>query len=103
MNNQGIIVTSPESEMIVAEFFKSHIQERSVIHVRSPGQEVQPPVSCIINSDILKQINLHTLFPKERPILLVDSSPKWIVTWELMVFFPTFHIASNFHKQIYIS
>lgn len=86
---------SPECETMVTEALKSFIETKSIVHITSPGMEADPPIPCLINSDVLKRVNLNRLFPTERPILLIDSSIKWSVTWQLMVFFPTFHIASK--------
>ena len=96
ISNRGIIVVSPETESAVVDSLKSFIDNKSIVHIQSPGTEVDPPVSCVMNSEVLRQVNLNKLFPTERPILLIDSSVKWTVTWQLLVFFPTFHIASRF-------
>ena len=85
---------SPEMEGMVVEALKAFIDSNSIVHVQTPGAEPEPPMCCVFNSDILKHLNLNKLFPTERPILLVDGSMRWSVTWQLMVFFPTFHIAS---------
>lgn len=92
--NRGVIICSPDMESLVVESLKTHLEQKSIVCVTSPGMEVEPPTPCIINSDVLKHVNLNRLFPTERPILLIDSSAKWAVTWQLMVFLPTFHIAS---------
>lgn len=91
IQNEGVIVVSSEAENAVAEALSQH----SIVHVQTPDQIPSPHVSCVISSEMLKVVDLNKLFPTERPILLIDSSPKWTTTWQLMVFLPTFHIASS--------
>lgn len=98
ISNRGIIIVTPEMESVVIDSLKSFIASNSIVHITSPGTEADPPISCVLNSETLKQVNLNKLFPTERPILLIDSSEKWTVTWQLLVFFPTFHIASKESK-----
>ena len=59
-------------------------------------EEVPPnPICCMLLVEHLQQANLNAVFPKERPLLIVDNSNEWDTTWQLMLYFPTFHIASR--------
>lgn len=68
---------------------------RKSCQICSCVEEVPPqPICCALLAEYLQQANLDAVFPKERPLLIVDNSPEWSATWQLMLFFPTFHIAS---------
>ena len=79
----------------VVDFMKENNLLNQCIVCDNKSCAVKHTTPCIIDSDTLQEMNLNNLFITERPILLIDCSSKWTATWQWLVFFPTFHIASR--------
>lgn len=97
----GLIVctTFEALEMVKKVVLDSPDLQKSC-QVCSCVESVSPyPVCCALLAEHLLQANLNAVFPKERPLLIVDNSPEWSTTWQLMMYLPTFHIASRDGKE----
>lgn len=96
MGNNGIVLAASP---IALNSVIRVIQERRDIPqyevYTGVGKEPVFPIACVIENSVLKKVDLNTLFPIERPILIVDNSDKWTVTWEWLSYLPTFHISSS--------
>ena len=95
MGNNGIVLAS--SPMTLNAVVRTMQQKRDVPSYEvctGYGKEPMFPMACVVENSVLKTVNLNALFPIERPILIIDDSVKWGVTWEWLAFLPTFHISS---------
>lgn len=100
VNQNGVVLTSDRVVMKeVVDFMRENNLLSQCIVCDNKSCAVKHTTPCIIDSDTLQEMNLNDLFITERPILLVDSSSKWTATWQWLVFFPTFHIASRWSVE----
>ena len=94
-NNGVIIATSAELFSAIINMLQMVKDVPQYAVCSAVGSEPAFPTPCIIEENVLRGINMHTLFPIERPIMIVDSSPEWRCTWEWLAYLPTFHIVSR--------
>ena len=96
LSNNGVVVaSSPEILTAILESLNNMKDVPQYDVCSALGNEPAFPIPCIIENSILSNVNMHVLFPIERPILIVDNSPNWSVTWKWMAYLPTFHIAGR--------
>ena len=96
VSQNGVILTSSPEMMndVVSVLTEQDLLKQCVV-CRDRTCAVKHTDPCVISSETLQEMNLNELFVTERPILMVDNSAKWTATWQWLVFFPTFHIASG--------
>ena len=96
VSQNGVILTcSPEMMNDVVNVLTERDLAKQCVVCRDKTCAAKHSDPCVISTDTLQEMNLNELFVTERPILIVDNSAKWTVTWQWLVFFPTFHIASG--------
>ena len=98
LSNNGIVLAaSPMALNMVIRVLKLKRDFPSYEVCTGLGKEPMFPMACVIENSVLRMVNLNSLFPIERPILIIDDSMKWEVTWEWLAFLPTFHISSPYY------
>ena len=96
LSNNGVIVASSSEVLtVILESLNSLKDIPQYAVCSAVGSEPAFPTPCIIENDILSNVNMNVLFPIERPILIIDNSSNWNITWKWMTYLPTFHIAGR--------
>ena len=89
----GVVLVSSQS--LLEQVVDTLRKVRNPPHFVVCSGETQPsyPQACVVSDMVLRTVDMNVIFPTERPIMLIDDSANWSISWEWLSYLPTFHIS----------
>ena len=92
----GVVLVSSQS--LLNQVVDTLGKVRNPPHFVVCSEETQPsyPQACVVSDMVLRTVDMNVIFPTERPIMIIDDSLNWSISWEWLSYLPTFHMSCEF-------